>query len=294
LKVEISKPDKVLFPGDGITKAELGAYYERVAPFMLPHVKGRPLNLWQYPDGIEGKSFLRQQIPKHFPDWIARVEVSKKGGSVTHAVAQKKETLIYLADQACITPHVWLSRVDKLDRPDRMVFDLDPSREDFAAVRRAARAAGDMLEELGLPRYAMTTGSRGVHVVVPLRRTHDTGEVRAFARDVARVLAARYPDALTVEARKAKRGDRILIDVARNGYAQTVVAPYAVRAKPGAPVATPIDWSELSDGRLSAQRYNVRNLFRRLDRDEDPWAGMGRDARSLGAARKRLDRLAAK
>jgi len=292
VKLKISKPEKVLFPDDGITKADLADYYERVAPVMLPHVKGRPLNLWQYPDGIDGKSFLRQQIPRHFPDWIARVETPKKGGTVTHAVAEKRDTLVYLAGQACITPHVWLSRVDRLDRPDRMVFDLDPSREDFAAIRLAARRLGDLLEdELELARYAMTTGSRGVHVVVPLRRSHDTDEVRAFARDLARVLAARYPDELTVEARKAKRGTRILIDVARNAYAQTVVAPYGVRAKPGAPVATPLDWSELSDRRLGPQRYTVRNVFRRLDRDGDPWKGIGRDARSLGPARKRLDDL---
>ena len=292
MKVEISKPDKVLFPDDGITKRDLAEYYERVAPVMLPHVKGRPLNLWQYPDGIDGKSFLRQQIPGHFPDWIARVEVPKKGGSVTHAVADRKETLVYLAGQACITPHVWLSRVDGLGRPDRLVFDLDPSKEDFTAVRTAALRLGELLEdELGLARFAATTGSRGVHVVVPLRRDHDGDEVRRFAGDVARLVAERHPDDLTVEARKAKRGDRILVDVARNGWAQTVVAPYAGRPKPGAPVATPLDWSELSDRRLGPQRWNVRNLFRRLDSDGDPWAGIARSARSLGAPRKRLDEL---
>jgi bifunctional non-homologous end joining protein LigD len=181
--------------------------------------------------------------------------------------------------------------VDKLDRPDRIVFDLDPSVEDFTAVRRAARELGDLLEELGLARFAMLTGSRGVHVVVPLRRTHQVDETRAFARALARVLAERFPDELTVEARKAKRGDRILIDVARNAYAQTVVAPYAVRPKPGAPVATPIDWSQLSDSRLDPQRYTLRNLFRKLDRDGDPWADMARSARSLREARKRLERL---
>jgi bifunctional non-homologous end joining protein LigD len=207
-------------------------------------------------------------------------------------VAENEETLVYLADQACITPHTWLSRVDRLDRPDRLVFDLDPSKEDFSAVRAAARRLGDLLEdELGLARFAMTTGSRGVHVVVPLRRDHDVDEVRRFARDVARVIAERYPDDLTVEARKAKRGDRILVDVARNGWAQTVVAPYAVRPKPRAPVATPLDWSELSDSRLGPQRWNVRNLFRRLDRDGDPWAAIARSARSLGAPRRRLDKL---
>jgi bifunctional non-homologous end joining protein LigD len=291
VKVEISRPDKVLFPDPGIDKAEFAAYFERVAPVMLPHVKGRPMNLWLYPNGIDGKGFLRQRIPDHFPDWIRRVTVAKKGGSVPHAVADRRETLVYLAGQACITPHVWLSRADRLERPDRMVFDLDPTVEDFTAVRAAAREMGDLLEELGLPRFAMTTGSRGVHVVVPLRRTHDFDEVRAFSREVARAMAERDPKRLTVEARKAKRGDRILIDVMRNAYAQTVVAPFAPRPKPGAPVATPLDWSELSDRRLTAQRFTVRNVFRRLDRDGDPWKDIARHAASLGAARKRLGEL---
>jgi bifunctional non-homologous end joining protein LigD len=291
VKVEIKRPDKVLFPDDGITKADLASYYERVAPAMLPHLKGRPLNLWLYPDGIAKRGILRQSIPNHFPDWIPRVEVPKRGGSVVHAMAGSADALVYLAGQACITPHVWLSRADRLDRPDRMVFDLDPSREDFAAVRRAARQVGELLEELGLACYAMTTGSRGVHVVVPLRRTHGVDEVRAFSRDVAGLLAARHREDLTVEARKAKRGDRILIDVARNGYAQTVVAPYAVRPKPGAPVATPIRWEELSDRRLTPQRYDLRSLFRRLDRVGDAWEGIGSDARSLRQARRRLDDL---
>src|SRR5438128_635059 len=220
-RVEISKPDKVLFPDSGITKAELAGYYERVAPAMLPHVRDRPLNLWLYPNGIDGKGFLRQQIPDHYPEWIRRVKVRKKGGSVTHAVADNTETLVYLAGQDCITPHMWQSRADRLERPDRLVFDLDPSEEDFGAVRAVAREIGELLEEIGLARYAMTTGSRGVHVVVPLWRSHDFDEVRAFARDVGRVLVARDPERLTLEARKAKRGRRMLIDVQRNAYAQT-------------------------------------------------------------------------
>jgi bifunctional non-homologous end joining protein LigD len=290
-RVQVSKPDKVLFPDPGITKGELAEYYERVAPWMLPHLKDRPLNLWLYPDGIDKQGFLRQAIPPYFPDWIRRVTVKKKGGSVTHAIADSADTLVYLAGQGCITPHAWLSRADKLERPDRLVFDFDPSEDNFSAVRTAAREMGELLDELGLAHYAMTTGSRGVHVVVPLRRNHDFDEARAFARDVAGVLAERDPKNLTVEARKAKREGRILIDFMRNAYAQTAVPPYAVRPKPGAPVSTPLDWSELSDGRLTAQRYNVRNLFRRLDRDGDPWRGMSKDARPLAGAAKKLAEL---
>jgi bifunctional non-homologous end joining protein LigD len=290
-RVEVSRPEKVLFPDDGVTKADLAAYYERVAEYMLPHIKGRPLSMQRFPDGIRGYGFFHKDVPDHFPDWIRRVRVRKRGGTLTHAVAWDADTLVYLADQACITPHVWLSRMDRLRQPDRLVVDLDPSVEDFAAVRRAARAAGGLFEELGLSPFAMATGSRGLHVWAPLRRGPDFDEVREFARDLARLLAARHPDELTTESRKAKRGDRILVDVARNAYAQTAVPPYAVRPRPGAPVATPLEWKELSDSRLRPDRWTVRTLLRRLSAKGDPWSGMGSHAGGLAAPRKRLASL---
>jgi bifunctional non-homologous end joining protein LigD len=293
VKVEVSRPEKLLFPNDGVTKADLAAYYERVAEHMLPHVKGRPISMQRFPDGIDGYGFFHKDVPNHFPSWIRRVEVPKRGGSVTHAVIWDADTLVYLADQACITPHVWLSRMDRVRQPDRIVIDLDPSVRDFAAVRRAARAAGALFEELGLAPFAMATGSRGLHVWAPLRRGEDFDEVREFARGAARLLAARHPDELTTEARKAKRGDRILLDVARNAYAQTAVPPYAVRPRPGAPVATPLEWKELSDSRLRPDRWTVKNLFRRLASKGDPWAGIGSHARGLAGPRKRLRALLA-
>jgi len=290
--VKVSKPDKVLFPDAGITKGDLAAYYERVAPQMLRHMKDRPISMQRFPDGIAKHGFFHKDVPDHFPDWIKRVQVPKKNGTVTHALACNADTLVYLADQACITPHVWLSRADELERPDRMVFDLDPSDGNFADVRRAARSIGELLDGLGLTPFAMTTGSRGVHVWVPLRRQAHFDEVRGFARDVARVMVERYPDRLTLEARKQKRGERILIDIMRNGYAQTVVPPYAARAKPGAPVATPLRWRELSDSSLRPDKFTVRNIGRRLSRVGDPWEEIARHAKSLGPARRRLARLA--
>ena len=291
MRVEVSRPRKLLFPDDGVTKGDLAHYYERVAEYMLPHVKGRPVSMQRFPDGIGGYGFFHKDVPDHFPDWIRRVQVDKRGGTVTHAVIWDADTLVYLADQGTITPHVWLSRMDRVRRPDRLVVDLDPSVPDFAAVRRAARAAGGLLEELGLAPFAMATGSRGLHVWTPLRREGDFDEVKAFARDAARLLASRHPDELTTEARKAKRGDRILLDVARNAYAQTAVPPYAVRARAGAPVATPLEWKELSDSRLRPDRFTVRNLFRRLASKGDPWAEMGSHARGLAGPRKRLEAL---
>ena len=293
MRVTVSRPEKLLFPEAGLTKAGFVAYYERVAQHMLPHVRDRPVSMQRFPDGVEGHGFFHKDVPQHFPAWIGRVEVEKRGGTVMHAVIRNADTLPYLANQACITPHVWLSRRDRLRAPDRLVFDFDPTIDDFAAVRRAAREAGELLRQVGLEPFAMVTGSRGIHVWSPLRRRAGFEEVRDFAVDVARVMVARDPEGLTLESRKAKRGDRILVDVNRNAYAQTAVPPYAVRPRPAAPVATPLSWDELSDSRLRPDRWTVKNLFRRLDSGGDPWAGMARAARGLSEPRRILDRLLA-
>jgi bifunctional non-homologous end joining protein LigD len=293
VRVEVSHPDKVLFPSIGATKGDLVGYYERVAEQMVPHVRDRPISMQRFPDGIDEPGFFHKDIPDYYPAWIRRVKVRKRGGELTHALISNADTLIYIANQNCITPHVWLSRADRIDRPDRLVFDLDPSHEDFTAVRAAARHLGDILDELGLSRFAMVTGSRGIHVWVPLRRDAPFEFVRTFSRDAAVLFERRHPDLVTTAQRKAKRGGRILIDVMRNNYAQTAVPPYAVRPRAQAPVATPIEWRELSDSRLRPDRWTIRNLFRRLARTGDPWAEISRHASSLRTPRKHLDRLLA-
>jgi bifunctional non-homologous end joining protein LigD len=257
---------------------------------MLPHVADRPLNLERYPDGIEHQRIIQQRASDHFPGWIRRVRVPKSGGTVDHVVASEPATLVYLANQACITIHPWLSRADRLDRPDRIIFDLDPSGDDVAEVARGALAIRDVLRELELEPWAMTSGSRGYHVLVPLQRRAQHDAVREFARGVAALAAARHPDLFTVEQRKAKREGRILIDVMRNAYAHTAVAPYAVRARPGAPVATPLRWEELSDSDIRPDRFTIADVPARLDREGDAWADLRRHAQSLGAARRRLER----
>ena len=212
----------------------MASYYERVADWMLPHVKGRPVSMQRFPDGIDGKGFFHKDIPDYFPDWIKRVEVPKANGTVTHVVISTAATLVYLVGQNTITPHVWLSRADRVWQPDRLVIDLDPPPGgDFAAVRRAARWSGELLRDLGLAPFAQVTGSKGIHVWTPLRRRARFEDVHELARDIGRVLAADHPDELTTEFRKANRGERILVDTARNGYAQTTVPPYAVRPRPG-------------------------------------------------------------
>ena len=292
MSVEITHPDKVVFPRDGITKADLADYYERVAEWMLPHVKGRPVSMQRFPDGIDGKGFFHKDIPDYFPGWIRRVEVPKSNGTVTHVVICDADTLVYLVGQNAVTPHVWLSREDRLWQPDRLVIDLDPPPGgDFSAVRHAARQTGELMRELGFSPFAQVTGSKGIHVWTPLRRRAAYEDVRALARDIGRVLAGRHPDELTTEFRKANRGERILVDTARNGYAQTAVPPYAVRPRPGAPVATPVDWEELSDSKLRPDRWNVRNVIRRLGAKGDPWADISSYARGISRARRRVDSL---
>ncbi len=292
--LQISRPDKLLFPADGITKADLARYYAGVADTMLPHVAGRPVHMQRFPDGIDGEELQQKRVPGHFPDWVGRATVPRKrGGEITHVVIADARTLVYLADQACITPHVWLSRADRPDCPDRLIFDLDPASEDLPALKRAARAVRDLIEQLGLSAFVLATGSRGLHVTTPLDASAGFDEVRAFARDAARLLAARLPDCLTVEQRKDRRQGRIYLDVARNGYAQTAVAPYAVRARPGAPVATPLEWDELSRSGFRPDGHTLRTISRRLSRRGDPWREINREAGSLGGARDALDQLLA-
>jgi bifunctional non-homologous end joining protein LigD len=292
--VEITHADRVVFPRAGLTKLDLANYYAAVAEAMVPHVRGRPLALESFPHGIDGERYFLKNVPKHFPAWIATTVVPRRTGApIRQALANDAATLAYLAGQNAVTPHVWTSRADRLDRPDRLIFDLDPSVDRFAEVRAAVRALGDLLRDLGLAPYAMVTGSRGVHVTVPLRRTAAYEQVHAFARDVAALFASRNPGRLTVEFHRVKRGDRIYVDVARNAYAQHAVTPYAVRGLPDAPVATPLQWEELDDRSLRAQRWTMPSVRHRLEElGGDPWADIARHSRPLGAARRALGRVA--
>jgi len=288
--VTLSHPDRLLFPDDGITKRDLAEYHAAMAPHMLPHIRGRPLMLQRFPQGIDGPGFM-QKDARGLPDWVRRVEVPKEGGTVTHPVADDAATLVVLANQSCVTLHAWLSRVGRLDRPDQIIFDLDPSGDDLPLVCGAARALRALLDELELPAYLKTTGSRGLHVVTPLDGTAGFEEVRAFSYDVAAELVARMPDSLTVEFRKEKRHGRLFVDTLRSGYAQTAVAPYSVRPLPGAPVAAPLRWEEIDEPGFAIRQHTLRTVPGRVEGEGDPWAGMGRRARSLQGPRRRLAAL---
>lgn len=283
--------ERVLFPEAGITKGELVAYYGAVAPAMLPYVMERPANLQRFPSGIDGPGFFQQARPPFYPDWVPGVTVAKARGRVEHPVLQSRAALQYVANQGCITPHIWLSRIGRLRQPDQLVFDLDPSDSMLGEVAAAARQVAAVLEEVGLVPFVKTTGSRGYHVTVPLdeRATYDTA--RDFANGVAALLVRRQPELFTIAARKAARGERIYVDTLRNAYGHTVVPPYAVRARPSAPVATPVAWDELDDPAMHAARFTLRDVPKRLASRPDPWHAWRRSARALGPARVRLAQL---
>jgi bifunctional non-homologous end joining protein LigD len=283
-QVPLSHPDKLLFADPPITKHDLARHYESVAPAMLAHIRDRPLALQSFPNGIEQQGFFMKSVPKYFPEWVATVEVPKKGGSLTQVVARDAATLVYLAGQNVITPHIWLSRADRPREPDRLIIDFDPSPGiGFAEVRAAARDAGERLRDCGLAAYAMVTGSRGVHVVSPLRRGPGFGDVHGFARAMAERMVADDPDHLTLEWHRAERGERIYVDVNRINYAQHGVAPYGVRPRPRGPVAMPIHWEELSDPKLAPDRWSIADAADRLRSEGDAWKGLGRSARKLPA-----------
>lgn len=286
--VEVTRPDKPLFP-DGTTKHDLAAYYRLAAARMLGELTSRPVAMERYPDGVDGERVFQKQAPGYFPEWITTVTVPKQDGTLEHVVVDKTATLVYLAGQACLTPHAFLSRVDRLDHPDQIIFDLDPpDRARFPDARRAALLLRGLLaDELGLVCFAKSTGSKGLHVHVPLVRDQPFDTVRALARDAAEVLASRNPDLVTVEQRRDQRGDRVYIDVMRNSFAQTAVAPYAVRAVPGAPVAAPLSWDEVADPQLRPDLVTMHTIEARLA-EADPWAGMRRRARRLDTPRRRV------
>lgn len=195
IEVEITHADRVLFPADGIAKGDLVQYYSQVAAVMVPHVKRRTLTVWRFPRRIGEKGFVQQDFAGSWPDWMSAMEVEKEGGTAVHPVAERPEAPVWLANQNCVTPHIWQSRRGKHYKPDRLVFDLDPSNSDFAVVRATARSLADVLDDLGLASSLQTTGSRGPHVVVPVTAEADFDTARQFARDVAEVVAAEDPRA---------------------------------------------------------------------------------------------------
>ena len=281
----ITHPEKVLFPDDGITKGELAAYYEAVAAVMIPYIRARPVTMERYPAGIAQKGFIQKDVSRGFPDWLERVEVPKKDGTVHYPIVKDARSLLWVVNQNTITPHVWLSRADRVQQPDRLVFDLDPDvGVDFEAVRKAARDLKRQLADMGLTTFPMLTGGKGVHVVAPLTPKAKWPEVKDFAQRFALALAQAEPDRFTAALSKAKRTGRIFIDYLRNQRGATAVMPYSARAREGAPVAAPIDWEEL--GKMeSGARFTVKDADLLLERASSrTLQGWGEAAQALPKA----------
>ena len=235
--VEITHPERIVFGKSGLTKKDLIDYYLKIAPIMMPYLDNRPISMQRFPNGITDEGFFQKDASAYFPDWITRKSITKDNGDIVHyVIIDKAATLIYLANQNCITPHLWLSKIDNLNKPDRMIFDLDPADKlPFSAVQEVAKKVKELLDKLALPSFYMLTGSRGAHIVVPLKRTQTFDEVRDFAHEIAILLAREFPKLITVEMHKSKRGNCVFLDWLRNGYGATAVAPYAVRARPRQP-----------------------------------------------------------
>jgi bifunctional non-homologous end joining protein LigD len=287
----ITHPEKVLFPEDGITKGELAAYYRTVARIMVPHIRRRPVTMERYPAGIGTKGFFHKDVSKGFPAWLKRAEVPKHGGTLHHPLVTDTRSLLWLVNQNCITPHVWTSRAPALYQPDICVFDLDPSQTDQQVLGAAALALRRLLDELGLPSWVKTSGSKGFHIAVPLDGKAGFETVSGFAHAVGTLLVARDPQHLTQEFSKADRGGRILVDTGRNGYSATFAAAYAVRAKPGAPVSAPCAWEELERGEVAPQTFTLRTMADRIAKVGDLWAGIRKNQRSLRRPMERLQKL---
>ncbi len=259
--------DKVFFPSVELTKRDVVAYYEQVADTMLPHLRGRLLTMHRWPDGLSGPGFRQEQVPEWFPDWVHTVRVTRQGRRVRQLVVERKPTLVFLAQQACLTPHVGTARVQRPEHPDRLVLDLDPVGEDFGPVRDVAHDLRVAIERRALVPFVMTTGSRGLHLHVPIAPTAPFDRVRAVAEALVAEVGARHP--------------RAIVDAGRNAPERASVAPYAIRARPAAPVATPIAWDELDD-ELGPRSFTTADVLRRLAERGDPWAHIESHARPLG------------
>lgn len=283
-EIAITHPEKVMFPDDGITKGELAAYYELVAPAMLLHMKGRPVTLERFHRGIREKGFFQKNVVKGAPAWLERVAVPKKDGVVNYPVVRDTRGIMWLANQNCITPHVWTSRVPDLFHPDLCIFDLDPLEENADALRSATLLLRDALAELGVTTWVKTSGSKGFHVAFALDETSDSGRVAHFAHAFGRELVRRAPDLLTQEFYKVDRGGKILIDTARNEFGATYAAAYAVRPKAGAPVSAPCTWDEVESGEAGPRTFTLRTMAERLDARGDLWANIFQTRASLPAA----------
>src|SRR3954464_9002673 len=289
--VKLSSPDRVLFPDDGITKGDLFAYYERVAPTLVPHLRDRPFTMKRYPHGIDGEVFFQKQAPKHLPDWIPTRQFRtwrREGESrlVDFALVNSPEAVLFMVQNNCIDMKAWESRIDKPDRPDFVLFDLDPPDDGFELAIEVAHLIRELLDELELPGYVKTSGADGIHVVAPITRRSSFQQTYDFAEKASRLLEARHPGKVTTEWLKKKR-EGVLVDHRQNGHGKTIASVYSVRPKPGAPVSTPLRWDELTSD-VRPRDFTMQVALERVAEHGDLFEPVLGGKQSLTAALKEL------
>lgn len=289
--IDISSEEKLIFPDLGITKKDLIEYYHTIAPCLLRHIEDRPLMLQRFPNGIKKGGFYQKDASDYFPEWIETVTVPKEDGKVDHVVCNNAATLVYLANQGTVSFHCWLSKANNINNPDKFIIDLDPPSDDFEEVRNAAFLVKDFIDELSVSSYVMTTGSSGIHIAIPLDAQFSFDLVRETGHAIAEELTERHPDIFTTARFKSDRDGKIYLDIQRNAYAQTGIAPYSLRSLEEAPVATPLEWTELSDSSIDARAFTIKNIHKRLSKKGDPWKGMRRHAISLRSLEKKLQKV---
>jgi len=285
-RIEITHPDKMLYPSIKWTKRDVADYYERIADWILPHLKGRPVVVQRYPDGVDEEGFYQQEVPGHYPDWIETIEVVRREkGKQNMLELHTKSALRYVVNQDGICFHTWQSNKEHINKPELLTYDLDPPGDDFSEVVKAVRILKGQLEDLGGAPFVMTTGSSGLHVVMPIKPELSFDEVREFAKTIAQDAVEKHPDVVTTRVRKDQREGKVFLDYLRNSYGQTTIAPYSLRSTKNGTVATPLRWEDLDDGEITSQAFNGKNLFKRIAKVGDPWKGMHRRRISIGDRR---------
>ena len=285
---EFTHLDKIIFPQDNFTKEDVITYYQKIAPFLLPHINNHLIVMQRFPEGIDHEGFYQKQISDYFPAWIQRKTISlKKGNDQTLLLVNTQKDLAYLANQNVIVFHSWLSSIDHINKPSKIVFDLDPDNNSLQEIHTIAKAIKKLLEQHGLIPFIMTTGSRSYHVVIPIKPEHSFDIIHEFAKQIAQHIAQQYPLFCTADLTKEQRKNKIFIDYLRNSYGQTSVAAYSLRAHEKAPVATPIEWKELST--TAPQKYTLKNIFKRLARKQDPWKDFSKKAKPVILEQKTKD-----
>ena len=289
--VKLTSPDRVLYPEDEITKGDLFDYYTRVGDTIAPHLKDRPFTMKRYPHGITGETFFQKQAPKHLPSWIPTRQFRtwpREGGSrlVDFALVNSPEAVLFMVQNNCIDMNAWYSRVDKPDRPDFVLFDLDPPEDGFELAIEVAHLIRELLDELELHGYVKTSGADGIHVVAPITRRSTFQQTYDFAEQASRLLEGRHPGKVTTEWLKKKR-EGVLADHRQNGHGKTIASAYSVRPKPGAPVSTPLRWEELHD-KVRPRDFGMREALERIERNGDLFEPVLRGGQSLGPALRSL------